>query len=560
MIKAAVLLSFVAAAWSGETSLRARVLNAGEGRQVTGRVTFGPGLAAGAGCVYAPARFGPGQAAEARGAEALLLPGGGRFSAAAVFARSRRMPALSLDAARWENGLLAVEAPVLGPVRRESGLDYQVVERTVPVRLREGDVVTLDPIEGRVTLHPPETGEAVLAAARALAAYDGLRDGQALLRWWQGQDGGPDAGELLLEGLARRLAAGSARADDYRALRAAVLAALDAPRRGLILRSEIAVFGAESRRCAEELCEELDAVESAASPQALARALARARTRRDGLAALARAAGHAPAASVESLWRRVEAAAADRRPKLSEETDVMAAAAKAAPAELPPRFVIGDDAYMRFVRDNSLGPRLDEILADASLGLRRRCERLRSLLSGPRLQGSEQGRELLGRLPRAAAYAVTGAFASFPDVPAAEVLDRVQEAWAAAFDPGPLGARKRAGTTDWDAAVAVAAIVPAEVSGAVFSRDLAGGSRRRMVVRAFPVKGVSADEYLLDRRTGRQLAPAALGGESRLVPGKTLAALARAAVLLDDHVGLAVRLDFSVADGKLFLLGMRPAP
>ena len=156
-------------------------------------------------------------------------------------------------------------------------------------------------------------------------------------------------------------------------------------------------------------------------------------------------------------------------------------------------------------------------------------------------------------------------------------------AWAAGFDPGPLGARKRAAqgglVVEPDAAVTVAAAVQAEVSGTVFSRDPARGRRARIVVSAAQSGAQAPQDYMLERKTGREVRPVVLGSPGRLLGADDLAVLARAARSLDDHEGRGVELEFcraareendvarslppsirAGAAGKLYLLGSRAIP
>jgi hypothetical protein len=543
--------ALAAFAFSGDVELPGSAVSVGFGQPVTARLSYGR-CSLDQGCLSASQRF-----SEDPQAAGLLLAFGGRFSPAAVFSRSRRIPALVLESAHWEDGVLIVEVPVFGKTESRSGVSVQAVERTARLRLDEGSVLTLDPLSGKARLHDPSDAASALAAAEALRAYDGLRSGPALLQWWESQRAlSPRAGVLLISGLARRLAAGEARVEDFQAIRRAVMRdANDAARRSL-KETELGTLSDEARRCERDLGDLLDAVRLAATPEALERDLLNARARRDGLAALARALERRGlAGAAESLWRRIRTAAADRGRKLAGQParDALAAAAAAVDAAVPSRVVISTNSYSRFIEDNRAGPRLAEILEDASLTLRRRSERIRSLLLGQALKNSDLGRELLSGLPASEAYSVIGAYEAFASVPQAQVLDRVQDAWAAAFNPSPLGVRQRAGLREPDSSVAVTALPAAEVTGSVLSRDPAGGLRA-MVVSANNAQG--GDEYLLDRRTGRLLAPPLLANK-RLLSSANLASLVRAAAMIDDHFGRGMRLDFAISNGKLWLLGVR---
>ena len=65
----------------------------------------------------------------------------------------------------------------------------------------------------------------------------------------------------------------------------------------------------------------------------------------------------------------------------------------------------------RFLAENNLESRIGDICADASLDLRRKSARIRALfLAGRIAAGSGLGQDILGRLPQAETYAVSGAF------------------------------------------------------------------------------------------------------------------------------------------------------
>ena len=544
-------------------------LSQGTGGRTTARLTYDRSRAAAGGCLFVLPRLSAEDEAAARLSEALVFSSIGRLSRGAVLARTRRIPALGLDTARWQDGALEVEQPVFGRPEQASGIAYQVAEKTAWVRLAEGDAVTLDPARGTLTLHPASEAPAALAAAEAARAYDGLRDGQALLQWWEShQDAEPLAGAFLAAQMAERLAAGTARAEDFSLLSRALAASMPAPDKERLLQAERRVLRQAERRAEASLQDGLSAVREAATPLAVQRISAEAESLTHGLQALADALGQGgKARPAAALRKALERQAAARLADLAGQpaADGLAAVAAAAGLLVPPRAVLDDSFYRRFVEERGLAPRIDEISADASLGLRRKSERLRSLLLAPRLgPDSDLGREALGLLPEAREYAVSGACETFPQAARSEVLAKVQEAWAACFDPGPLGARKRAASAGaaapLDASVAVAAVVASEVAGSVFSRDPVSGARGRMVVaaaQAGPQAG--ADEYVLDRKTGREVLPAVLGAQRRLLSAEVLAQLARAARAWDDHNGRAMELSFGVAADKVYLLGSRAA-
>jgi hypothetical protein len=567
MILPAALLLGAGCAWAGSPALLpGAALSLGTGRPVTARLTYDRGRAREGGAILVLPGFSDSDAAAARLAEALILGSGGAGGRGAAFARSHRIPAVAVESPSWADGVLEARAPVLGRAQSRGGVSFQVAEKTVLVRLREGDVATVDPVRASVTLSSPEDAESDLAAAEALRAYDGLRDGQALLHWWEARAGSdPKAGVALAAGLAARLADGGAREEDFSALRRALAAGLPPELRKRLAREERRVLEESAVQTERSLREELGSLREAATALAVERILARAEVRWDGLQALASAlADKGRLRSPAALWQELSRAAAGRRQALAARpvSDPLAAAAEAAGAQLPPRASFGEAEYRRFMAEDRLAGRIAQIAGDASLDLRRKSARIRALILERRIRpDSELGRDILGRLPAAEACSISGAYEQSPSVPRAEVLDGIAAAWAAGFDPGPLGARKRAAkggsSAEPDPAVSVTAAPAAEVSGTVFSRDPASGRRERLLVAALKPGSDAAQETLLDRATGRELRPADPGPGGRLLDARELAVLARAARSLDDHEGRGVELEFSKASGKLYLLGSR---
>jgi hypothetical protein len=565
MILAAALALGVWPAWAQDNPpLPGAVLSLGAGRSVTARLTYDRSRAAEGGVILVLPGFTESDAAAARLAEALVLGSGGALSRGAAFARSHRIPAVAPESARWVGGVLEAEAPVLGRAQREGGVSFQVAERSVRLRFREGEVATVDPVRGTLTLSSAQDAESDLAAAEALRAYDGLRDAQALLHWWEARsDADPRAGVLVATGLASRLGDGSARADDFAAVSRAIAAALPPAEKKRLAAQERQALSEAVAAAERSLRDDLDSVREAAEALAVDRILARAQPRWEGLRSLAQAlGGPAQVRAAAALWQELGRAAEQRRGGFAAGSadEGLAAIAAVAGATVPPRAVLDESFYRRFLAEGRLEARIAEISADASRDLRRKSARLRALfLDGRIAPGSELGRDILGRLPQAQTYAVCGAYEEFPQVVRGDVLGKVLEAWAGGFDPGPFGERKRAAAggsiAGPEAAVTVSAVVPAEVSGTVFSRDPASGRRGRILVSAARSETEPAQEFLLDRRSGRALKP--VGG---LLSAEDLAVLARAARSLDDQEGRGVQLEFCRAAGRLYLLGERAIP
>ena len=58
--------------------------------------------------------------------------------------RGHRIPAVAVESASWGGGVLQAPAPLLGRTQSQGGVSFQVAEKTVPVRLQEGDVATVE--------------------------------------------------------------------------------------------------------------------------------------------------------------------------------------------------------------------------------------------------------------------------------------------------------------------------------------------------------------------------------------------------------------------------------
>ncbi|MDD5629487.1 MAG: hypothetical protein PHU21_10515, partial [Elusimicrobia bacterium] len=482
---------------------------------------------------------------------------------------SRRIPAVVPESARWVDGVLEAQAPVLGRAQREGGVRFQVAEGAAWVRLREGDVATVDPVRGTLALASAQDAESELAAAEALRAYDGLRDAQALLHWWEARrDSEPRAGALLLVQRAARVADGGARADDFQEVARAVAAALPGAQRQRLAQEERLALDEAAAAAERALRDELASLREAATALAIDRITARAQARWEGLRSLAGLLGRGGELSgAAGLWSEFGRAAQQRRAGLAAApgAEPLAAVAAVAGASVPLRAVLEPAFFSRFLAENRLEARISDISGDASSDLRRKSARIRALFLGGRIgPDSGLGQDILGRLPRAETYAVSGAYEDFPQVPRAEVLDKVAAAWAAGYDPGPLGERKRAAqggqVAEPDAALTISAVVQAEVSGTVFSRDPVSGNRSRIVVSAVKRGGGTAQEFLLERRTGRELRAPGPGSSATLLEAADLDVLARAARALDDQEGRGVELEFCRGADGVFLLGSRAIP
>ncbi len=526
-------------------------ISMGAGRRVTARLTFDRNKAASGGFIYIAARVDDDAAQAVRLSQAVVTTSGGRLSRAAALARARGIPALVLGAARWEEGgVLALEQPLFGKPVKEAGLQVQAVEKTGWLRLHEGDVVSVDPLRGELLAYAAGEQQTRLDAAEAAQAYDGLHDGQALLQWLAGRT--PAAGLLLLAELAERIGDGSGRGQDLAKLSAAVGPDFKEEELKLYLRQE--------RRVTLRLQDAVRSVRSASSLPAVDRIETQGEELFSGLQWLASAFGQsarlnksAELSSELRLHARLRRQALAGRPP----ADALVLAAEAAGAQLPPRAALGPELYLRFIDENGLRARLEELASDVSLPLPRRSQRIQALLlAAPLAPDSTLGREILSAAPAGEVLSVRGLGEHFGSVPRERLLDFVKQAWAAGWDPSALGRRKRSGgSIQPEARVSVEGRIVDSVSGRVFSRDPASGRRERIVVEASAKDSPASDEYTLERGTGGEVLPALLGGGKRLLSARDLAALAKAARALEDQTGAAMEAAFAFSGKTLYLLG-----
>ena len=168
MILPAALLLGAGCAWAGSPAvLPGTTLSPGTGRPVTARLTYDRNRAREGGVILVLPGFSDSDAEAARLAEALVLGSGGAGGRGAAFARGHRIPAVTVESASWAGGVLEAQAPVLGRTQSQGGVSFQVADKTIPLRLQEGDVATVDPGRGTVTLSAPEDSESALSAAAA---------------------------------------------------------------------------------------------------------------------------------------------------------------------------------------------------------------------------------------------------------------------------------------------------------------------------------------------------------------------------------------------------------
>jgi hypothetical protein len=546
-----LLLATVTRAEPVPGSFRGLTLSLGAGRPVCAKITFDRRVAEAGGriLVLDAARAGDEQAV--RLSEAVIVRRGGLSSRAGTAARRHGVAAVALGQGRWDGAApaLYLDEPSYGNPRTTAGFSYRPVIGSQERALREGDAVIVDAAAGRVSLVPPSEAEARVAAAAAARAFDGLRDAQALEQWLS-DGGGAGRGAALLEEVVPRAAFGSMSGDELARVRRAAERSSSASARENMRRAEAAAFARASRvaRARAEDC--LSDARDATDPRVLERLGEESRATAAGLAATGRllslpdgGAAAAARACADAALKRAKSRAGKR----AEFADAVAAAGADRPAgvELPSGF------WSAFVDANGLRDWLSSTVDDASLGLRRKSERIRE-------------RILAGRLGPVAAVSgpslIVAEDAALQAYGSSDAAFKIKEAWAASWGPGPLGERLRAGRAlAYAGRVRVEKIADADASGTAFSRDPGSGRRERVFVEAaagsidaFLEDVVRVEAYTLDRRSGRELSPRT-GSDAALLSPDRLARVARLARALDAWKGAGVEVAFSFSGPRLLV-------
>ncbi len=578
----ALLLAFLAAAAPAPTApdlaslaertradegvwLQGLTASLGHGRRVTAPLTFDPRRAAAGGLILASPSMPAGLGVSARMLEGLVTAGR-MLDPGPSLARLHGVPAILLgDQVLWNAGGaggIVGSRPVPGEAEKIAGFEVRRASGSVPVRLAEGDIVTLDPAGGRIILRAASEGQSWLSLAAAVRAYDGLRDAGALSRWAveeisSARDGlkGALAAALISE-VAERVG-GAAGAADLRQLRSDIAPILDGPARSVLKNAESRVLARERRRV-------LSALSAAvAEPPSLAgRLLARARAgvervrllgealdspggRREldsGLAALEKRAGTVPEAApqgMEPLLRGIGV----RGPRA---------------VPLPGSF------YFRYVAQAGLGESLGRISQDTSLRPGQRSARARELIAGVPIP-PDLAREISALLPDRGPWAALVPGAG-PRPAAAPGWEGVREAWSALWSPRALGARRRdrRPLSVSEAEVSLARVEPCGVSGALLSRP-PGAAALRIAVSAGSgdvegvVTGRVVSVHLVIDGQGRLLQRP----DAPLLAPEGLRKLGRLARVLEAHQGGPVEALYCFAGEDLILWSAReldPAP
>lgn len=165
------------------------------------------------------------------------------------------------------------------------------------------------------------------------------------------------------------------------------------------------------------------------------------------------------------------------------------------------------------------------------------------------------------------AHSFAGQLESYLNVPAAEVLARVEDVWRSGFAPRVWEYRRTRGLAGPPTAPAVLVqiMVTADCAGVAFSADPVSARRGVAVVSAVPGLGdalvsgaVDADTFEVGR-SGEILSQQPAAGRSAPVltteQARAVAALARRA---EAHFGVPQDIEWAIARGELFLLQSRP--
>jgi phosphohistidine swiveling domain-containing protein len=541
-------------------------LSLGAGRPVCARVTFDRSKAAAGGLIFVTDAGEAGDEDAIRLSEAVIARRGGLTSRAAIGARRHGVPAVALGRGLWDARApsLTLRETVFGGEAATGGFRVRAATGERDRVLREGDAACVDAAAGRVVLPPPAEAAARVDAAAAARAFDGLRDEPALERWLEAEPDAARAGALMSE-LAARALDGAISPEELRRVESAARRGAGAAGRAAFERAQRRGWSKAVRAERARLADCPRAASDAPAAETLARLTADAR----GSAARAAAAGKifgGGDGGLGALARACDAAAAKRRKVVPSASPTLDDAAAAAGAARPAATEVSPAAWSFFVTENGLGEFLSRTVDDASLGLRRKSERIRARILAARFGPSTEAGRAVAAAATSCPCLVAGADATVPAEDAAGALAAAREAWAAGWGPGPLGARLRAGRgAAFPGLLRVTRVEKEDFSGLLFSRDPGSGRRRILVeaaaggVDALLSGSAAADRWTLDFRTGRTLefVPAAADGAPVLAP-ELLAKAARLARGLDAWQGGGVEAAFSFSRGKLFVHHARP--
>ncbi len=540
-------------------------LSLGLGLPVTAAVTFDRETAEAGGRIFVLRRARPRDLEAVRMSAAVVTVSGGLLGSAAVTARRHGVAAVLLRQARWEGQELVFDAPVYGRPSRSRGFPVRMLEQTVPVAVGEGDVVTVDPVSGRLWVYPLAEQEIRAAVAGAVSAFDGLKNTQGLLQWLEASPHPPGPlGLILLKELAPRVG-GAAGAKDYLKVRRRVWKVQGKAGRAELKRSEALIFRRSLDRSSDHLREAGKALASAQSARAVSRILKKTVSRFEKFKALCGALGRKVPRKSAREFAAFERRADRRIGRLSKKTyagpqEELADAAKRAGASVPERRSLPPDSFRRFLKSRGLEGRLKDLLRDSSLGLRRKSRRIRKLIRSARFNASDPaGRALFAVLPAGDHWAVIGGEDPRP-LGGEAGLEPVKDFWATLFRRRPLGKRLRGGKalSDREATVFLEKLERYDIQGAALTRDPVSGSRERMSVTAScGEKSASEPDQYAVNRAGREVLPYIGGGKKRCLTPARLEKVSRAASALENNFGEGLEMRFSYVGDKLVIRWVR---
>jgi pyruvate,water dikinase len=277
---------------------------------------------------------------------------------------------------------------------------------------------------------------------------------------------------------------------------------------------------------------------------------------------------------------------------------------------VPPGFHITTSAYRRFVSENQIAAAIvsaaQHVTADQPDSLEASSAEI-------------QSRFATGKMPEEIARAIDRAYqelgtaglpvavrssATSEDLPEASfagqhdtvlnvrgnnnVRDAVQRCWASLWTARALGYRARLGIRPEDVALAVVVqqLVPAEAAGVMFTANPVSGARNEVMINAAwglgeaPVGGlVTPDRLIVDKQSGsirlQEISDKAAmtvrlseGTRSEpvppdkrkraVLPSEQAAALAQLGARIEQLYGMAMDVEWALADGRLFILQARP--
>ncbi|MCC7450555.1 MAG: phosphoenolpyruvate synthase [Anaerolineae bacterium] len=277
---------------------------------------------------------------------------------------------------------------------------------------------------------------------------------------------------------------------------------------------------------------------------------------------------------------------------------------------VPPGFLVTTDAYRAFAAANHIGEQLLTLAqhtpANDPVALEQTSARIRTLFENGSLPSAIEAhiraayRQLSGidALPVAVRSSATAedlpglSFAGQQDtylniVGADALIDAVRRCWASLWTARAIGYRARNHIPPDGVALAVVVqtMIPAEVSGVLFTANPLTGRRDEIVINASYGLGeaivsgqVEPDHYvvrkqgphIIGRRRGAKalaIRPAEGGGTQAVVqdasqlqalPDTQILALAQVAIRVAEHFGTPQDIEWAWADGKLYLLQSRP--